>query len=472
MISARLILSSILLFTLVCRGADSSRALSPQQQSCLAKGKRFERAGWIYLHIEGEPRDRGFQHGYLLANEINDALRVTRIEWERESAMDWAWLVKRTTPMFLPRIDAENLAELEGICEGAQAAGVQVSRDELIAYNGILELIDYWWPQELKKIKDAPPSTDVRQSCSSFIATGRWTADGNIVLGHNTMQSYGDVLPNVIEDIVPAHGHRILWQTSPGWIHSGTDFFITDAGLVGSETTIGSFEGFDTNGIPEFVRMRRATQDADSIDAWCQVMKRGNNGGYANAWLIGNIHSREIARLELGLKYVGFEKKKDGYFIGSNVAEDPKILRLETDKNDVDIRASSVSRRVRWKELMKQYAGKIDLEKAKRFEADHFDTWREKVWPGGRTLCGHFDLDPDASGQGHSVPFSCSGTVDGKVVDATMAARMTFAARFGSACGSAFVARKFLGDHPQFEWMTPILKDRPAQPWTVFRAGE
>ena len=60
-------------------------------------------------------------------------------------------------------------------------------------------------------------------------------------------------------------------------------------------------------------------------------MKRGNNGGYANAWLLGDINTREIARLELGLKFTAYEKKRDGYFVGSNIAEDPKILRLETD---------------------------------------------------------------------------------------------------------------------------------------------
>ena len=38
-------------------------------------------------------------------------------------------------------------------------------------------------------------------------------------------------------------------------------------------------------------------------------MKRGNNGGYANAWLLGDIDTNEIARLELGLKHVALEKK-------------------------------------------------------------------------------------------------------------------------------------------------------------------
>ncbi len=57
-------------------------------------------------------------------------------------------------------------------------------------------------------------------------------------------------------------------------------------------------------------------------------MKRGNNGGYANAWLLGDVNKNEIACLELGLKHVNFEKKRDGFFASSNVAEDLKILRF------------------------------------------------------------------------------------------------------------------------------------------------
>ena len=445
--------------------------LSPVQQQCVAKGKRFERGGWIYLHVQGDAKERGFQHGYLLAGEIADGLRITRASWEHASAMNWSWLVQRADAMLTPHMDAENLAELDAIAQGMAAAGHPTTRADLIAYNGIIELSDYWWPTELKKLKESA-TPNVRQSCSSFIATGSMTRDGNVVLGHNTMMDYEDELPNVIEDIVPAQGHRILWQTEPGWIHSGTDFFITDAGLVGSETTIGDFEGFDTNGVPEFARMRRATQDAGSIDQWCEIMRAGNNGGYANSWLLGDINTREIARLELGLKQVGFEKKHDGYFSGSNVAEDLKLLRFETNAKDTDVRESSIARRVRWKQLMKQYAGKIDVALAKEFESDHFDSYREKTEPGCRTLCGHYELDREPGGGWPGVPFGCAGTVDAKVVDATMARSMSFAARWGSACGRGFDANQYLTAHPQFDWMKDLLKSRPSEPWTQFRAGE
>lgn len=450
--------------------------LSSQQQEWLRAAGRHERAGWTYLHVEGEPRECGFQHGYLMAREIADCFRIVKFDWKQQNGMEWSWLVENTKPFIQPAIDKENRAELSGIVEGMNAAGVPITYDDLVTYNAEIELESYWWPVAQKTMTDnADFVRKPRQSCSSFIATGRMTADGGVVLGHNTMGDYIEAFANVIIDIKPAHGHRILMQTQPGWIHSGTDFFITDAGLVGSETTIGGFEHFSEKGIPEFTRMRRAIQDASNIDEWCAIMKKGNNGGYANSWLVGDVNTGEIARLELGLKYVGFERKKDGFFTGSNVAEDLRILRLETNLRDDNISLSPIARRVRWRQLMKQNAGKIDIDLAEKMEGDCYDVTVGRENPGARTLSGHFELDPNGETSwsgGGGVPFLPQGTFDGKVVDSRMARRMSFAARWGSSDGSAFDATSFLAAHPQFEWQTPYLKSRPAEPWVEFRAGE
>ena len=217
------------------------------------------------------------------------------------------------------------------------------------------------------------------------------------------------------------------------------------------------------------VRMRRATQDASNIDEWCAIMRKGNNGGYANAWLVGDVNTNEIARLELGLKYVGFERTKDGFFIGSNIAENIQILRLETNTNDGDIRLPSVARRVRWKQLMKENAGKIDVALGESMLADCFDTCLNRESPSARTLAGHGELDPTL---GPGTPYRPGGAFDSKVIDTAMAKQMRFAARWGSADGSDFNAGKFLAEHAQFDWMIGLLKSRPVQPWTEFRAGE
>lgn len=447
----------------------STTRLTKEQEVWVSQAERHERAGWIYLHIEGQPLERGFQYGYLMAKEIEASLRVRRTLWKYDSATEWSWLVAKAKRMITPKVDRETIAEIDGIVEGLKAAGISTTRDEIVTYNAFFDLSWSWWPEVKEKIGASSPNQP-RQSCSAFIATGSMTTDGGIVLGHNSWFDYIEADFNLILDILPANGHRILMQTLPGWIHSGTDFFITDAGIVGTETTIGNFKGFDEKGVPEFSRFRRATQDASSIDEWCAIMKRGNNGGLANSWLLGDVKTGEIARLELGLKYVGFEKKKDGFFTGSNIAEDLKILRFETSSNELEIKAPNVARRVRWKQLMNEYAGKIDVSRAKLFLADHYDVYLQKDNPDSRTLCGHIEneLQP--------VPWITTqnpwGAIDAKVVDTAMAKQMSFAARWGSPCGTLFDAEKFLEQHPQFDWMTGMMKSRPSQSWSEFRAGE
>ncbi|MCE1199094.1 MAG: C45 family autoproteolytic acyltransferase/hydrolase [Marinilabiliales bacterium] len=464
-----LFLLMLLSFSTLTGKGERWPQLSSDQNKRLEKAEKHARKGWLYLHLEGNARDMGFQHGFLMASEIRENLRLLKARWEYTTGMEWSWYVAKAGEMLAPGVDGENQMEMEGIVEGMKVAGENCSVNEIIGLNGYAELIGNWWPivkDSVQSNYQEPP----REACSSFIATGSMTKDGKIVLGHNTMDQYINPPANLVLDLLPAQGHRILMQSCAGFIHSMTDFFMTDAGLVGSETTLGWFHGFDAHGIPEFCRMRRATQDAGNIREWCEIMKRGNNGGYANAWLLGDIHTNEIARLELGLKFSSFECKKDGYFVGSNVVENNKILRFETHANETDIRNSSVARRVRWKELMRKYPGKIDLKKGMAFEADHYDVFLKRKKAGGRTLCGHWDLFDELSGP--SAPYFPEGTIDGKVVDAGMVARMSFIARWGSACGKPFYADRFLKAHPQYEWMKGLLTDRPTMPWTLFTAGE
>jgi len=464
-----LLAAFLFLLSVVSTSGQDNNQLSNEQKAWLAKANRFEKNGWVYLHIEGTPQERGFQYGYLLAAEIKEALIVIKKVWEYQTATDWQWLVEKSSKMYTTKIDSENVAEIDGIVEGLKAANINTTRDELVAYNGWLELLWYWWPTVKDSISPNTPAP-WKESCSAFIATGSMTKDGSIVIGHNSWNNYFFPLFGIIIDILPSKGHRIFMQTMPGFIHSGSDFFVTDAGLVGTETTIGDFFPFDPNGIPEFSRVRRAMQDASSIDEWCEIMKKGNNGGYANSWLLGDINTNEIARLELGLKYIGYEKKNDGWFSGSNIVEDLTILRRETKTNEVNIKLAHVARRVRWKQLMKEYSGKINLEVGKAMLSDHFDVYMNKINPGSRSLCGHLEFDSQENAPFE--PYSPAGALDGKVMDAAMAKNMSFVARWGSTCGTPFDAKIFLEKHPQYDWMEGILKDRPTQSWTDFKAGE
>jgi len=125
------------------------------------------------------------------------------------------------------------------------------------------------------------------------------------------------------------------------------------AGIVGTETTIGGFSQYRPNEAPEFFRVRRAMQYAVSLDQFADLMKKQNSGGYANGWLLGDIRTGEIMRFELGLKFTGIDRTRDGYYIGFNAPYDPRIRNLECSGMVWgDIRTPEGARQVRLAQLM------------------------------------------------------------------------------------------------------------------------
>lgn len=444
---------------------------SKGQVTPYGNGYRFDRNGWVYVHIEGEPHERGLQYGYLVAPELQEILRSLKYLTYQNTGMEWEFFVQAAEKLFVDKIDPELLEEIKGIAAGAKAAGVAVTWQEILAWNGYEELTDYWWPNE----EAGKYSTSEPEHCSAFIATGSMTKGGKIVMAHNSWSPFeqGQFL-NVILDIQPAQGHRMFMQSAPGYIASFTDFFVTDAGIMGTETTIGGFGEFDPHGIPEFSRVRQAMQYADNLDQFVEIMKKQNNGGYANSWLLADANTGEIMRFELGLKYFNVERTKDGYFIGFNAAVDPQIRNLECSYAGYeDIRYPAGARRVRLTQLMQKYHGKIDVSVAQKILADHYDVYLKKNNPCSRTIDGHYELDArEYLTLPGRPPFQPMGAVDGKVMDSDLAKGLSFWARWGNSSGLPFDAQKFLAEHIQWSHLEGYLKDRPSQPWGIFKAGE
>ena len=52
---------------------------------------RFARGGWIYVHLEGSPADIGYQHGYLLAPEIEDGFKTVQLKDTHRTQRDWSF---------------------------------------------------------------------------------------------------------------------------------------------------------------------------------------------------------------------------------------------------------------------------------------------------------------------------------------------------------------------------------------------
>ena len=230
---------------------------------------RFERGGWVYVHLEGDPAAIGFQHGYLLAPEIEDAFPAVSVGMTHATGRDWAFFRQVAREMLWPKIDPEYQQELQGITEGLSArTGSALDVYDIVAMNSFEEVPDYYVPWLNKREKMAgAPNLKSPGNCSAFVATGSWTKDGQIVIAHNNWTNYKNGERwRIIFDIQPAKGYRILMDGFPGVIASNDDFGINSDGLMVTETTITQFEGWDPNGKPEFMRARKALQYAGNID--------------------------------------------------------------------------------------------------------------------------------------------------------------------------------------------------------------
>ena len=346
---------------------------------------RYPAAGWIYLHIEGKPYERGYQHGHLMVREIPEYLeRCAALLGSKDHWNDYRTTVNA---LFLRGFDQEILEEMRGIADGASDAGARwqdrrIDVVDVAVANTTVELGELsgalaTTPTGLEGLGlEKPPYANgqhdsVLDHCSAFAATGPATRDGKMVIGHVTWWPLTLAeQTNVMLDIKPASGHRMLIQSYPGGIESGTDWYQNDAGVVLTETTIQQTP-FNVQGTPVAFRARAAIQYSSNIDEVVQHLGTRNNGLYTNEWIIGDAKTNEIAIYDLGTNHTRLWRSSKnewfgdtpGFYWGDNNAKDLTV-RLE-DYPDPKEDAGYIPyvpgvRDVAWQDLYRKYRGQID----------------------------------------------------------------------------------------------------------------
>ncbi len=388
---------------------------------------RYPVGGWIYLHIEGKPYERGYQHGHLMAKEIPQYMERCAAELDPKNKSK-SWNLARTTAsaLFLRGFDREILEEMKGIADGASDAGARwegrpIDLTDMLVVNTTVELSDLSsalavTPNGLEGLRMIAPNYVNRRRgvaldhCSAFAATGAATRDGRMVIGHTTWWPLTLAeQTNVMLDIKPADGHRVLMQSYPGGIESGTDWYQNDAGIVLTETTIDQ-SPFNINGTPIAYRARKAIQYGGDIDQVVQYLSAKNNGLYTNEWLLGDAKTNEIALFELGTYKTRLYRSSkndwfggtEGFYWGDNNAKDLDVrLEENPDSNGAPTYVPYVptNRDVKWQALYRENKGKID----EQFGFMAF----------------------------HTAPLVSATAMDAKVVTADMASRMMVWADFG-----------------------------------------
>jgi hypothetical protein len=463
--------------------------------------------GWLRVTIRGAPYERGVSHGTQIVSA--DPAMFTRmfsvfdfiyrqsygrdIEFFYGLCDDfYKGIIKRRFPKIF--------REMEGIAAGAgldvrQVILINVYMSIPYFYTHMLRYIDT--PKYRKKYADvirdehaiaADPAAlsaraarldEFKDRCSLIMAVGEgWTKDGGIVCGHSSFSNFLDAqFCNVILRIEPEAGDGVpmVMQSMPGGVWSMTDFFVTGAGIVGSETTIRGFNAFRLRD-PICCRIRECMQYGRTLEDYAERLQKRNSGDYACSWMFGDTGGRggpRIMRVELGLNYVNIETTRDGIFLGFNSVYDERIRKIEcsttlsskasnaeSDSPDSDgfhdVTSSIGNRRVQLEKLAEKYRGRIDATVVKRILADHYDNHLGKTAANSRTVCKHGYA---------SEMFKPVGAYDAKVADSALIRRMSFLAHWGPPCGTPFIVKEHMKKHPQWKDWAEYLVDFPRRGW-------
>lgn len=475
--------------------------------------------GWLRITIRGSPYERGVSHGkQIIAADPTMFTRmfaaydfIFRQSYGRDIEFFYglcedfySGIIKRRFPKIY--------REMEGIAAGA-GGGIRVCQVVLINvymslpyfYAHLLRYIDT--PKYRGKyaavIRDehairADPAAfsaraarldEFKDRCSLIMAVGPgWTKDGGIVCGHSSFSNFIDAqFCNVLLKIEPeaGDGFAMVMQTTPGGVYSMTDFFVTSAGIVGSETTIRGCNAFRLRD-PICCRIRECMQYGKTLEEYAERLQKRNSGDYACSWMFGDTRGKpRIMRVELGLNYVNIETTRDGVFVGFNSTYDERIRNIECSGSGsgghgqlsdadgfYDITSSIGNRRVQLEKLAENYHkhGKLDTTAVKRILADHYDNYLGKTVANSRTVCKHTYADDGGGGSGSgsgsaSAPFKPVGAYDTKVADSALIRRMSFLAHWGPPCGTPFIVREHMKKHPEWKDWAEHLADFPKRGW-------
>jgi len=326
------------------------------------QGYRYNIQGWVYLHIEGEPYDRGYQYGYLASAEIIEMMQrwsniahtsgfmkvfILKNQPENydELSEKW-WDICRSESMkkFFNQVPEEYKQEMQGMTDGLKDRGAKIfGRDiefEDVVASQFVQDVQYAISKFNKGIhplrgainglKDLLTGDILNYEghCHVFIATGDATSDGGIVVAHETVfNPYIAQRCNFIVDVQPSNGNRFLMTCPPGSLWSQEDWYQNDKGIILTETEMTPQGPWKVRrNAPKGVRSRTAIQYSDDIDDVIKNLKNGNNGLIPNEWIIGDIKTGEIASYQQALYNTPIKRTFNGYYQSNCYPQDINVL--------------------------------------------------------------------------------------------------------------------------------------------------
>ncbi len=359
------------------------------------------------LHLQGSPFEMGKAHGYLLSEKIT---RFFSIFFSPIAAMFGGWspesgivptieqmtfgkenLLKSAEIKCVPAIkeqEPDYLNELGGLYEGLKTAGSPLTYDDIMLGNCF------------------PEASWILNGCSNFAAWGKATVDGKLIHGVNLDFETFDVFQDYACVMVakPEKGNSFLGVHLMGNISPNS--WMNDKGLSYGEMTCNSLRTKWPQ-IPHLMHGRKVAQEASTIkEAKAILEKTGGTTGWANLISEGKGTNPHAADLEItGIEnciryedlefqnviwvtnificYPGFQGYEGHNMVPGQVAYwervdasmkpdyiDPSITLKDVDTLEKWRANVQCPRYERYREMLKESFGKIDVAKAIEIQSD------------------------------------------------------------------------------------------------------
>ena len=375
------------------------------------KGFRYNIQGWTYIHLEGDPYERGYQYGYLAASEITDmihrwmnlghnvqAMKIFIIKnlprnYDKLSQFWWNICRQKSMRFFEKHIPNEYKQEIKGIVaglndRGAKIFGKNIDYKDIVASQFVQEIqyafFTYFHKRRFQPVRNLifglnnllnrKTYQEELGHCRAIIATGDATEDGAIIAAHETIFfEYISQRCNFIVDVKPSSGYRFIMTAPPGSLWSQEDFYENEMGIILTETELVPQGPFNIRKTPKGIRSRTAIQYSKNIDEVINNLQKDNSGLIPNEWLIGDTKTGEIARLEQAYYKTPITRTKNGLFFSSSVPHNdlverelwgflPKSIAIRRYKNNNKYTSKAVNK---FNEIESDYYGKINIENIK-----------------------------------------------------------------------------------------------------------
>ncbi|MFB3764176.1 MAG: C45 family autoproteolytic acyltransferase/hydrolase [Methanotrichaceae archaeon] len=392
-----------------------------RQNEIIGKSHFEEKHGIKVLYIKGEPYEMGYQHGYLLSDKIalligrtlpaTAAYIANQTSSSFERAQEILWIGQKRAEPFLPE---ESREEMEGIADGANDAGTDVTLERILLWNTNYDQWclychpHYWQCDDKGNPGSTVSAPSMGGGCSSFSAWDEWAGcDGKLIFGKNednfNMPEQLDNRMMVVADPEKGFGHAFL--TYPGMI--GLDGGLNESGFeMMTQLNSMQHESMDGCGIAVFTRLllTHAKSVSDAVRIFQEYPRCAGI-----AYHVADARSRNAAVVETSSKRVCVRRPMQGIsalwqtnhsncypgwmgYSGYNMVADQAGVNELKDISTVECWQNSLkdpynfyvqapSRFERYGQLIHDYYGNITPENAIKILSDRYDPYTRMTRP-------------------------------------------------------------------------------------------